>query len=189
MNRPVWISTRAASVRGIRGLTIIELLIALMLSAIVGSAALSFYKTEHAVYRSQTDTADRQGNLRAALDELSLQVRRAGYMVPGTDYLRVSNTRDTLTVFVGSATSTAVDTIRYFVSRATATKPILVRKVNQGTANVFAESIDTVLFVPTSTAPIRGLAISLTSTPQNQFKNTSLQTRRRLGANVSLRNR
>jgi len=179
---------RATWRRGERGLTVIELLIALFLAGIVGSAALHFYKTQHEVYLAQSDIADRQGNLRAALDELARQVRRAGYLVPGGDYLKVSAQFDTLTVFLAKPTGVGVDTIRYFVSRSSSV-PMLVKKINTGTANVFAESIDTVLFIPASPSPIRTLAISLVSTPQSVHDGTSLVTRRRLGSTVHLRNR
>lgn len=170
------------------GLTLIELLIGMFLAGLVSAGALNFYQAQNEVYLAQADISDRQGNLRYALNELTTQVRRAGYMVPGSDFLRVSATRDTLTVFIGSAVGGGVDTLRYYLNRALPT-PSLVKKVNGKPADVIAEAIDSVVFVPVPLSPINKVAISLVSTPQKEYSGTSLVTRRRVGVTVNLRNR
>lgn len=179
---------RRSGVGNEAGITLIEVLIGLVLAALVGGASLQFYQAQHEVYLAQSDTSDRQGNVRYALNELARQVRRAGFMVPSADYVRVSTQRDTLTVFIGNGGGATVDTISYYVNRA-ATVPALVKKVNDGAAQVFAEAIDTALFVPASVSPIHDVVIALISTPQKQYTSTSLSTRRRASMTVHLRNR
>ena len=181
-------SNRVGLPQNDRGLTLIELLIGMLLAAMVSAGAFEFYKAQHNVYLAQNDTSDRQGNVRYALNELASQVRRAGYLVPTANYARVSTLKDTLTVFVGRNLGANVDTIRYYVSR-TSTPPALVKKVNGAAAQVFAEAIDTALFVPVTAPPIHDIAIALISTPQKQYSGTSLVTRRRAALTVHLRNR
>jgi prepilin-type N-terminal cleavage/methylation domain-containing protein len=171
-----------------KGVTLIELMIGLLISSIMTGAAFHFYQAQHEMYLSQSDIADRQGNLRSAVSELSRQVRRAGYMVPGSDYLDISSGFDTLTVFVGQGGGTTVDTIQYFVDHD-AEPPALVQRVNTQLPQIFADGIDTALFIPASTSPIRDVALALVSVPQEQYEGTALETRRRIGVTVHLRNR
>lgn len=171
-----------------RGITLIELLISLLLASIVAGGALHFYKAQNRVYLSQTAIADRQGNLRSAMDELTRQVRQAGYLVPGGPDLRSSTNFDTLEIYIGRAGGAIVDTLRYFVQAASGTK-ILVKQVNRTVPQVFAESIDTALFVPVGAAPSRRLAVALVSSVPHQFAGTALAKPRRLATTVNMRNR
>jgi hypothetical protein len=170
-----------------RGITMVEILIGAALAALVGAATLHFYLAQHELYLAQADISDRQGNLRSAVDELSRQVRLAGYRVTGPRLLRTSGAFDTLEVYIGNDTSLIVDTLRYYVNRAD-NPPSLVRQKNKTTPAVFAQEIDSVHFVPVG-APVQRLAITLVSVVQDQFENSALTTRRRIGETINLRNR
>ena len=165
----------------------IEILIGAVLAALIGAATLHFYAAQHELFLAQTDISDRQGNLRFAMDELSRQVRLAGYQVNGSGLLRNSAAFDTLEIYIGNDTSLTVDTLRYYVNHAD-TPPSLVRQLNQTTPAVFAQQIDSVLFVPVG-APIRRLAVTLVTVEQKQYENSALSTRRRIGETINLRNR
>jgi hypothetical protein len=155
-----------------RGITLIEILIGALLAALVGTATFRFYAKQHELYLAQVDISDRQGNLRFSMDELSRQIRLAGYRVNGSKLLR---------------TSVAFDTLRYYINRFDS-PPSLVRQKNKTTPSVFAQGIDSVRFVPVG-APAQRLAVTLVTVQQKQFQNSALTTRRRVGETINLRNR
>jgi len=131
-------------IKGEKGMTLMELLIAVLLTFIVGSAALEFYASQHNHWLNQTDISDMQQNIRALLDELSRNLRSAGYGII-VNHPRVRVTSDTLVIF--RKDSTKIDTIQYYVSSADSLHPNLVKKINQDPAQVFAEDIESVQFV------------------------------------------
>ena len=65
-----------------RGFTMIELLLAAMVSIIVIGAAFGVYITQHKHLLVQEQISDMQQNLRAGMDELALKIRMAGYNLP-----------------------------------------------------------------------------------------------------------
>ncbi|KPJ63884.1 hypothetical protein AMJ44_13780 [candidate division WOR-1 bacterium DG_54_3] len=131
-------------IKGEKGMTLMELLIAVLLTFIVGSAALEFYASQHNHWLNQTDISDMQQNIRALLDELSRNLRSAGYGII-VNHPSVRVTSDTLVIF--RKDSTKIDTIQYYVSSADSLHPNLVKKINQDPAQVFAEDIESVQFV------------------------------------------
>jgi len=66
------------------GFTLIELLISVFLAAIVTSAAMGIYITQHKQLIVQDEISDMQANIRAAAVELATNIRMAGFNVPGT---------------------------------------------------------------------------------------------------------
>jgi len=64
------------------GFTLIELLIAVVLAAIVTSAAMGIYIAQHKQLIVQDEVTDMQANIRAAAVELTSKIRMAGYNVP-----------------------------------------------------------------------------------------------------------
>jgi hypothetical protein len=127
-----------------RGITLVEVLVASLLTFIVGSAALEFYASQHNHWLTQTDISDMQQNARALMDELSRNIRSAGYGIP-VSHPSIRVTSDTLTIF--RKDSTKIDTIQYYVSRTDTLHPNLVKKINQGAVSVFAEDIESAQFV------------------------------------------
>ncbi len=84
----------------IRGISLVEVLIAFVLTGIVTSAVLKAYVTQHKNYMTQDDITNIQQNVRASTDELARQIRMAGYAIPlGLQSLEPSNTDpDSLTI-------------------------------------------------------------------------------------------
>jgi type II secretory pathway pseudopilin PulG len=130
-------------IKGEKGMTLLELLIAVLLTFIVGSAALEFYASQHNHWLAQTDISDMQQNVRALLDELTRNIKSAGFGIL-VNHPSVRVTRDTLFIF--RRDSTKIDTIQYYVSFADSLHPNLVKKTNQGSAEVFAENIESAEF-------------------------------------------
>jgi hypothetical protein len=127
-----------------RGITLVEVLVASLLTFIVGSATLEFYVSQHNQWLTQTDISEMQQNARALVDELSRNIRSAGYgIVAGHPSFRV--TSDTLTIF--RKDSTKIDTIQYYICSVDTLHPSLVKKINQNPAQAFAEDIESVQFL------------------------------------------
>ena len=134
------------SLKDQKGITLVELLIACLLTFILGSAVLEFYASQHNQWLAQTDVSDMQQNARALKDELTTGIRSAGYgIIAG--HPRMVVTSNTLTIY--RRDSTKVDTIRYYVSSSDPDHPALVKQINQDTPQVFAEDIESVQFVRT----------------------------------------
>ena len=83
-----------------------EVLIALILSSIVTGAAFKAYVNQHKSYMIQDDVTTIQQSARACLDQLSRQVRMAGYQLPnGLPSIVAANTNpDTITITYHEAT-------------------------------------------------------------------------------------
>lgn len=83
-----------------RGVGMIEVMIALILTGIVTIAIMRTYVIQHENYLVQDDVTTMQQSARACIDELSKQIRMAGHQLPmGVPAIVASNTNpDTITV-------------------------------------------------------------------------------------------
>jgi prepilin-type N-terminal cleavage/methylation domain-containing protein len=83
-----------------RGVTVLELLISVAIGAVVTTAAMSLYITEHNQMLSQSSVSDMQSSMRAATQELASKIRLAGYKVPDQSLaIKASNTNpDTIMI-------------------------------------------------------------------------------------------
>ena len=82
------------------GNSLVEIMIALALTGIITTAVLGLYYRQHSNYMVQDDITAVQQNARASIDEITRQVRMAGYDLPaGVAPLVASNTNpDTITL-------------------------------------------------------------------------------------------
>ncbi len=67
---------------GISGFTLLEALIAMILAGIVTTAIFKVYVNQHESWNQQEEIIDMQQNVRAAIGELTKQIRMAGYGLP-----------------------------------------------------------------------------------------------------------
>jgi hypothetical protein len=125
-----------------KGVSLIELLIAVTLTVLIGAAMSEFYASQHNQFLVQERITDMQQNVRVAMEEITKNIRKAGYGLTGHPVISVG--ADTLTVYFLSGSQ--VDTVAYYLSRADSMHPNLVRKIGSGPAQVFAEDIDSLRF-------------------------------------------
>ena len=79
--------------RAIKGFTYIEVMIALGMLGIVTTAVFKVYINQHENYITQDDITTIQQNARASIDEISRNVRMAGYDLPdGLEAIEIYNT-------------------------------------------------------------------------------------------------
>lgn len=83
-----------------RGVSFLEVMIALVITGIITMAIMKAYLTQHRSYLVQQDVTDIQQNARAAIDELSRHIRMAGFDLPdGVPAIVPANTNpDTITL-------------------------------------------------------------------------------------------
>ncbi len=80
----------------IRGFTLLELMITVLLSSVVAIAVYSAYTSQHIIYRSQEAVVDMQQNLRSGMYLLNQELRMAGYDptgITGASITGATNTR------------------------------------------------------------------------------------------------
>ncbi len=82
------------------GFTLVELLIALLITGVVVSAGFGIYLTQHEGWIIQEQITNMQQNIRAGMHELETRIRMAGYGLPGGfQPIYAANTNpDTITI-------------------------------------------------------------------------------------------
>jgi hypothetical protein len=150
------------------GITLIELLIAALMTVAVTSAAFKFYITSHQQYISQEDISDAQENLRASVDEIGRQLRMASFNIP-----------DSINAFVIDSVSAGSDTlvinrdtltIRYYIDQTDSLNPTLIKEV-QGSAEIFAEQMTDLKVSQISSRAIRITLQSQGNRNDNDIRN------------------
>ncbi len=83
-----------------KGASLIELMIGLFLAGLVTAAVFEIYINQHKNWYIQEDVTEIQQNARAAIDELTRNIRMAGYELPiGLPAIEASNTNpDTIVI-------------------------------------------------------------------------------------------
>lgn len=141
--------------RNTYGYTLIELLIALIITGIIATAGFEFYLKMHNSTLAQEEISDMQQSSRASLERISKSLRMAGFKVNGHPAYRINGE----SLYVFASISQPVDTILYFLadydntellgvdSLATYLRPRkLMIKVNSGAPEVFADNIRSLHF-------------------------------------------
>jgi prepilin-type N-terminal cleavage/methylation domain-containing protein len=104
------VSHQSADVRSQNGFTLVELLVALVISGFMLSAGYGIYLTQHQGWIVQEQVSNMQQNIRAALHELENRIRMAGYgLQGGFQPIYAANTNpDTITVLFQDESSVQV---------------------------------------------------------------------------------
>ena len=75
------------------GMTLIEVMIALIITGVITTSIFKLYITQHQNYITQEDITDIQQNARSSIDEISRHIRMAGYELPlGLNAIEAYNT-------------------------------------------------------------------------------------------------
>ncbi len=91
------------------GVTLVELVIALLITAILSIAMFRIYVNQHQAWIIQDSVIEMQQNARAAVSELTRQLRMAGYAVPNSldPLIARDGNPDSITVFYRTNTCEA----------------------------------------------------------------------------------
>jgi hypothetical protein len=158
-------------------------------------AALKFYKNTHGQYLQQADVSDTQQNLRAVMDELTRQIRTAGYRVFGADAVEVMGNGDWLLLRYHDGTKVRTKIFYPYQNPVTGRTDLMMMLDGEG-ASTFAEGIDSVRFTAGGTGVgtdwITVDLLAKTAREGFQSDKTSGSADhlyRRLSSRVNLRNR
>jgi hypothetical protein len=130
----------AALLRSEQGFSLVELLIAAVLTIIVAGAAMEFYITQHKTWLLEGDVAEVQYNVRASLDEIASALRMGGYQIPGHAPYAIGD--DTLIIYFRNEATTEVDTLTYFVASGDGSQYNLYKQKKNEQAAVLAENVE-----------------------------------------------
>jgi prepilin-type N-terminal cleavage/methylation domain-containing protein len=95
----------SSHMRNARGFSLVEVLVALLLTGILTAAMFRVYINQHHAWMIQDSVIDMQQNARTAIDELTRQVRMAGYGLPNgmTPLMGYNTNPDTIVLFYKTA--------------------------------------------------------------------------------------
>lgn len=169
-----------------RGTTLVEVLIAGLMTAIVAGATMEFYVSQHKSWLMQTEVADVQQCARACLDEMAGELRMGGYGL--TTHAPFAVGSDSLAVYYQGDSAGVVDTILYFVNKSDPDHPMFFRQRQNGTLELYAEDIEA-LTVTAVTPRVLDLSITARgSKPDTDFISGDGYRRRTYSTRVTLRN-
>ena len=167
---------------GQRGVGLVELLIAVTLTVLIGAVMLEFYKSQHNRFIVEEDISDMQQNARVAMDEVTRNIRIAGFGLTSSPSIVVGS--DTLKIYYNLGVK--VDTVVYYISRTNPVHPNLMKKVSSGAAQVFAENIDSLRF--TQSGKLVNVRLVAREAAKDQNFTGDKYRRRILTSNVKVRN-
>jgi biotin operon repressor len=162
-----------------KGSTIIELMIALLITGIVSASAFQFYVKMHGQTLSQEQISEMQQISRACLQEIVKSLRTAGYKIGSHNAFAING--DSLYVF--TSITQPVDTIIYFLQYYTiysyppiTTLPaelhpkMLMKQVNSDPAVIYADFINDIKFTAISANTIEVVIKVQPETPDLDYQ-------------------
>jgi len=167
-----------------RGVSLIEILIGSLISLIIAAAVMEFYITQHNQWLTQEKISDMQQNGRAVMEELTRQVRSAGYGMSANPFYRING--DTLTVYRKPGAD--VDTIRFYISRSDTLHPNLMKKVDTQAAQLFAENITQITFTQLGTGALQVTFTAREARKDEDYASNNGYRTRQLTTRIKLRN-
>jgi len=176
-----------------RGIGLIEILIAGFAAAVVSLAALKFYESQHSQVLQQNDVADMQQNLRAVMNELTRQIRQAGYLAEGSVPAQATGSQNNMLI-VRYHDGDSVRSQIYFLLTDSTGQSSLMTQLDGEPAQLFADGIDSIRFVTGgSGGSVDWVRVNLVArTASSSFRASATTTQphlyRRLTSTIKLRN-
>lgn len=167
------------------GFTIVEVLIGAFLLVLVCAFALQAFIGQNEAQNTQAQVSDAQQAATFSIAELTKAVRNAGYKAGGKTYLIKPGTlgHDTLIIY------NQTDSTRFFLDHTTdAAHPVLMRKLNTGAAEAYAEDIEDIDFAPFSPVGTKVLTISITARTEKIDKHLNDYRRRTVSTDIMMPN-
>lgn len=161
-----------------KGSSIIEIMIALLITGIVSASAFHFYVKMHGQTLSQEEVSEMQQISRASLQEIVKALRTAGYKIGSHDPFAING--DSLYVF--SSITNPVDTTLYFLQPyhsgeypailklpAELHPKKLMKQLNSDTAFVYSDFINDIEFTAVSANTIEVIIKVQTESPDEAY--------------------
>ena len=167
-----------------RGITLVEILIGSLMSLIIAASLMEFYISQHNQWITQEKISDMQQNSRAVLEELTRQIRWAGFGISLQPYYQING--DTLVLFTKPGAN--VDTIRFYIDNSNSLHPNLVKKMDTNPAQLFAENISQISFAQLGSGAIQVSFTAREDRPDEDYASNSGYRTRQVTSRIKLRN-
>ena len=154
---------------GNTGFSILEVLIAALITGILAASTFQFYTSMHGQSEIQYDVSETQHLCRASLHDIKKNLRMAGYKITGHPSFEISG--DSLSIYYSDANP--VDTVTYYLEEFSTSdyyrvKPYvegmvlykLMRRVNSESPAICTDFIQSIRFVQLNA---RTISISVTA--------------------------
>jgi prepilin-type N-terminal cleavage/methylation domain-containing protein len=157
--------------KNIRGVSLIEILIAMFITGLISAAGFSFYIQMHNSALTQEEISDMQNSSRASLEEICRSLRMAGFKIGDHPAYLINGE----SLYVFSSISQPVDTILYFLQdyadgelaladslpRAFRPRKLMIQ-VNSANPEIYADNIRAMTFTAVGSSAVE---VSLTVQP------------------------
>jgi len=170
----------------VRGVTMVELLISSFLTVLVAGAAMSFYITQHKAWLIENEVGEIQQNARAALDEIAGTMKMGGYQVGAHPAFEVGT--DSVVVYFRNDSTAHIDTMAYFVDASSPSRPWLMRRLNHGTSEPYAENVESLTMSVLSSRLLELALVARASQPDSSIIAGDGYRRRTLTTQIRVRN-
>lgn len=164
--------------RNICGYTLLEMLIAIILTGVLAASGFEFYERMHGQTIAQEQISYMQQSCRASLEEITKTLRMAGYKVGSHPAYRISN--DSLWVFFSE--TQPIDTVLYYLEQYSeadlgaayatfgeAVPDKLMKKFNSEQPAIFADYVRSVSYVALNVSTIQISLRVQTSIPDDTY--------------------
>ncbi|MCK4572992.1 MAG: prepilin-type N-terminal cleavage/methylation domain-containing protein [candidate division Zixibacteria bacterium] len=185
---------RSKRIRNERGFSLIEVMMAAMITGIITTAATRFFADINQNAEAQYEISEIQHMCRVCLDDIKKNLRMAGYLLDD-DHPAYAVEADTLMVFYRD--TQPVDTIRYFLQPYASddvqdeeAREIykLMKKLNSQNASAYADFITAINFVPIDSANMVVTISAETERPDETFPLNGGYREFSLGDRIHMRN-
>lgn len=180
------------------GFTILELLIAALITTVVASAGFSFYAKMNQVSLAQVDVSETQQLARSTIGEISRTLRSAGFRLPkGQPAFKLKG--DSLSVYGRGAQP--IDTTLYFLQEFTALEYArvpglpdsqkvwkLMKQTNSSAPAIFSDYITSLNYDPVDSATLAVTVTILASRKDHSYVPNAGFRRYSLGCIVEMQN-
>lgn len=180
-----------------RGFTILEVLIAALITGILATASFRFYTSVHNQTETQYEVSELQHQCRASVHEIKKTLRLAGFKLLGHPAIEISG--DTLAIYYSE--TQPVDTIRYFLQEFDAYDYYrvpnlpegqqlfkLVKQQNSGTPEAYTDFIRDIDFTQVDSKTMQISIVAQVAKQDDTFKENGGFRTWTLEEQVSLRN-
>ena len=157
------VKTRLKPLKNCRGLSLLELLIAALITGIMTTAAFRFYSQMHVQSETQYEISEIQLMARASMSEMRKTLRMAGYKITGHPFYEING--DSLSIYYSD--TQPVDTVIYFPQEFTASDYLeypglpagtkmyrLMKKINSAPPAIFTDFIEDISFAAFNAANV-----------------------------------
>ena len=189
--------TKFRPMKNCRGLSLLELLIAALITGIMSTAAFKFYSQMHVQSETQYQVSECQLMCRSSMSEMRKTLRMAGYKITGHPFYEING--DSLSIYYSD--TQPVDTIIYFLREfsnadylkypglpAGAKMYRLMKQINSAPASIFTDFISDISFTAVDAANVDISITAHTSRSDDTYKLNSGYSTFSLAERVNIRN-